>query len=401
LVSKLVGLGHEKQLVLIAIELSGDTKNRRVQNRLTTPSADSGDLSDRGYFCQAGGYFSFFISSSSVDPGVSPQNNRGVAAAQAVCPPSSPSSVIVPILRDIRQLPETVRGGAVAIGNFDGVHQGHLRIIKLLLERAREVDGPAIVFTFDPHPVRILRPEQCPPPLTWTERKAELLASHGVDKIIAYPTDEQLLGLSAKEFFERIVCDSLSARAMVEGPNFFFGHNREGDVELLGKLTDGAGISLDVVEPYELEGQLVSSSRVRQLIAEGQVALASKMLSAPYRIRGMVTHGAGRGSKLGFATANLEAVDTLLPLEGVYAGRAWVGSSPHAAAISLGPNPTFGQTQIKVEVHLIDYDESLYGQPLEVEFIERLRGIVAFESQERLVEQLEKDIAQVRSIVLR
>jgi len=226
----------------------------------------------------------------------------------------------VPILRDLDQLTDAERGGAVAIGNFDGVHRGHLRIVKLLLERAREVGGPAIVFTFDPHPVRILRPEECPPPLTWTERKAELLAAQGVDKVIAYPTDEQLLGLSAKQFFESIVCESLAARAMVEGPNFFFGHNREGDVEQLGKLTSEAGISLDVVKPYELEGQLVSSSRVRRLIAEGQVALAAQMLSAPYRIRGMVTHGAGRGSKLGFATANLEAVDTLLPKTGVYAG---------------------------------------------------------------------------------
>jgi len=289
----------------------------------------------------------------------------------------------------------------VAIGNFDGVHQGHLRIVKLLLERAREVGGPAIVFTFDPHPVRILRPEECPPPLTWTERKAKLLAEHGVDKIIAYPTDEKLLGLSAKQFFDTIVCESLAARAMVEGPNFFFGHNREGDVDLLGKLTKAAGISLDVVKPYELEGQLVSSSRVRRLIAEGQVAQAGQMLSAPYRIRGMVTHGEGRGTKLGFATANLEAVDTLLPKTGVYAGRAWVNSSSHAAAISLGPNPTFGQTRLKVEVHLLDYDESLYGQPLEVEFVERLRDIVAFESQEELVAQLKKDIAQVRDFVSR
>jgi len=289
----------------------------------------------------------------------------------------------------------------VAIGNFDGVHQGHLRIVKLLLERAREVCGPAIVFTFDPHPVRILRPDECPPPLTWTERKAKLLAEHGVDKIIAYPTDEKLLGLSAKQFFDTIVCESLAARAMVEGPNFFFGHNREGDVELLGKLTKEVGISLDVVKPYELEGQLVSSSRVRRLIAEGQVAPAGQMLSAPYRIRGMVTHGEGRGSKLGFATANLEAVDTLLPKTGVYAGRAWVNSSSFAAAISLGPNPTFGQTRLKVEVHLLDYDESLYGQPLEVEFVERLRDIVAFESQEELVAQLKKDIARVRDIVSR
>ena len=296
----------------------------------------------------------------------------------------------MPIIRDLAALPTTARGGAVAIGNFDGVHQGHLRIVKQLLQRAREVGGPAIVFTFDPHPALLLRPEKCPPPLTWTERKAELLAAHGVDKVVAYPTDEALLRLSAQEFFDKIVREALDAKAMVEGPNFYFGHQREGDVELLGKMTAAAGMTLDVVEPYKLGEQMVSSSLVRRLIAEGQVARAAELLSAPYRIRGMVTHGAGRGAKLGFPTANLEAVDTLLPLPGVYAGRAWVGakskgSVSHAAAIHLGPNPTFDEGQLKVEVHLIDYDETIYGLPLEVEFLERLRGIVKFEDQETLV----------------
>ncbi|NOZ39129.1 MAG: bifunctional riboflavin kinase/FAD synthetase [Planctomycetes bacterium] len=314
----------------------------------------------------------------------------------------------MPIIRDLAALPTTAKGGAVAIGNFDGVHLGHLQIVRRLLERAREVGGPAIVFTFDPHPVRLLRPAECPPPLTWTERKAELLAAHGVDKIVAYPTDEALLGLSAQDFFDKIVCEALDARAMVEGPNFYFGHNREGDVELLGKLTAAAGMTLDVVEPLSVGDkaigeQLVSSSLIRQLIAEGQVARAAELLSAPYRIRGMVTHGAGRGAKLGFPTANLEAVDTLLPLAGVYAGRAWVGAKsrgtkPRAAAIHLGPNPTFGEGHLKVEVHLIDFEETLYGLPLEVEFLERLRGVEKFEEQGALVEQLQRDIGRAREI---
>jgi riboflavin kinase/FMN adenylyltransferase len=304
----------------------------------------------------------------------------------------------MPIVRDLSELPDGARGGAIAIGNFDGVHLGHLRIVHRLLERARELNGPAIVFTFDPHPVRILRPEECPPPLTWTKRKAELLARHGVNKIVAYPTDEQLLGLSAQEFFEKIVRGALDAKAMVEGPNFYFGHNREGTIDVLRKFTSAAGISLDVVEPYALDGQLVSSSLIRQLVAEGDVARAAQLLSAPYRIRGMVTHGAGRGAKLGFPTANLEAVDTLLPQAGVYAGRAWVNGAECPAAISLGPNPTFGEGHLKVEVHLIDHEETLYGLPLEVEFLERLRGIEKFADQESLVKQLQLDIARAREI---
>lgn len=306
----------------------------------------------------------------------------------------------MPIIRDLNELPETARGGAVAIGNFDGVHLGHLRIIERLLERAQAVSGPAIVFTFDPHPVRILRPEECPVPLTWTERKAQLLAKHGVYKIVAYPTDEALLRLSAQEFFDKIVLEALDARAVVEGPNFFFGHNREGNVDVLGKLTAAAGLSLDVVQPFEKDGTLISSSLVRRLIAAGEVARASQLLSAPYRIRGMVTHGAGRGAKLGYPTANLEAVDTLLPAMGVYAGRAWLGAECYPAAINLGPNPTFGEGVAKVEVHLIDHDETIYGQPLEVEFLERLRDVVAFENEKQLIKQLEQDVAHSRSIVL-
>jgi riboflavin kinase/FMN adenylyltransferase len=243
-----------------------------------------------------------------------------------------------------------------------------------------------------------LRPDQCPPPLTWTERKAELLAAQGVDWVVAYPTDEALLQLSAAEFFQKIVLEALAARALVEGPNFYFGHNREGTVERLAEFSAAAGITLDVVPPVEIDGQIVSSSRVRELIRGGQVEQALKLLSAPYRIRGMVTHGAGRGAKIGFPTANLSAVDTLLPALGVYAGRAIVGDAIYPAAINLGPSPTFGDAMIRVEVHLIGLAEPLYGQPLEVDFLARLRDIRPFDSPAALVEQLNRDIEQVKRI---
>jgi riboflavin kinase/FMN adenylyltransferase len=302
------------------------------------------------------------------------------------------------IIRQLDDLPAEARGGAVAIGNFDGVHRGHVKIVHRLLERAAEVSGPAVVFTFDPHPVRLLRPEQCPPPLTWTQRKAELLVRHGVDWIVAYPTDEALLRLSAEDFFQGFVCDALAARAMVEGPNFFFGHNREGSIERLRELTAAAGISLDVVEPVVVDGVLVSSSRVRELLGAGRVDEARKLLDVPYRIRGMVTHGAGRGAKLGFPTANLDAVDTLLPAQGVYAGRAWSGATSWPAALHLGPSPTFGDAVVRVEVHLIGQTEPLYGQPLEVDFLARLRDIRPFTSPDALAAQMVEDVRQVRQI---
>jgi riboflavin kinase / FMN adenylyltransferase len=302
------------------------------------------------------------------------------------------------IIRHLEALPTAARGGAVAIGNFDGVHRGHVAIVRRLLERARAVGGAAIVFTFDPHPVRLLRPEQCPPPLTWTERKAELLAAQGVDWIVAYPTDEALLQLSDEEFFSRIVRETLAARALVEGPNFYFGHNREGTIDRLRQLTSGAGISLDIVPPVEIDGAIVSSSRVRDLIRAGDVQHANKLLSAPYRIRGMVTHGAGRGAKIGFPTANLGAIDTLLPAQGVYAGRAQVADATYPAAINLGSSPTFGDATQRVEIHLIGVDEPLYGQPLEVDFLARLRDIRPFDSPAALVEQLKSDVEQVKQM---
>jgi riboflavin kinase / FMN adenylyltransferase len=297
----------------------------------------------------------------------------------------------VKLIRDLADLPDSVRRGAVAIGNFDGVHRGHARIVERLIARAREVDGAAVVFTFDPHPALLLRPEQAPPPLTWTDRKAELLAELGVDTTIAYPTDEALLQLLPAAFFQRIVRDALDARAMVEGPNFYFGRGRAGNIGTLQQLCKAASIPLDVVDPLKLEGDHVSSSRVRQLVAAGQIDEANRLLTQPYRIRGMVRHGAARGAKIGFPTANVDAVDTLLPAAGVYAGRSTVSGRSWPAAINVGPNPTFGELAIKVEVHLIGFHDSLYGLPLEVDVLARLRNIERFADVELLKAQLQKD----------
>ncbi|WP_425396800.1 bifunctional riboflavin kinase/FAD synthetase [Aeoliella sp.] len=299
----------------------------------------------------------------------------------------------MPVIRHVHDLPPIARGGAVSIGNFDGVHRGHACLIERLRQRAAEVNGPAVVFTFDPHPARLLRPEACPLPLTWTERKAELLAELGIDWVVAYPTDMGLLSLSPREFFDRVIVEVLDARAIVEGPNFFFGKNRAGNVDTLAEFAASEGMTLDIVEPIETDGSMISSSRVRDLVSLGRVGEARKWLTSPYRIRGLVTHGAGRGTDLGFPTANLEGVDTLLPAHGVYAGAAWLGNRAWPAALNLGPNPTFGDLATKVEVHLIGTDETLYGQILEVDLLERLRDTRAFDSADALTKQLKADVA--------
>jgi len=256
------------------------------------------------------------------------------------------------------------------------------------------------VFTFDPHPVRLLRPQETSPPLTWTERKAHLLGELGVDMTIAYPTDEALLNLSANQFFNEIIRKRLAARGMVEGPNFVFGHGREGTIELLRKMTAEAGMTLEIVEPLKRDGEFVSSSRIRKLIAEGDVAQAATMLTRPYRLRGMVTHGMARGSKIGFPTANVDAVDTIMPAAGVYAGLGYINGEPWPAAVNLGPNPTFGEDALKLEVHLIGWQDPLYGQPLEVDFLKRLRDIRRFDSVEALTAQLQEDVSSARQIAI-
>lgn len=313
--------------------------------------------------------------------------------------PQPVATATVKLIRDLAQLPDELRGGAVAIGNFDGVHRGHAHIVERLIAQARSVGGPAVVFTFDPHPVRLLRPDEAPPPLTWTDRKARLLVELGIDSMIAYPTDEELLKLSARDFFDQIVRGRLDARAMVEGPNFYFGRDRTGTIEVLRDFTSAAGMQLEVVDPVVIDGDYVSSSRVRKLILAGDVEAASHLLTRPYRIRGMVAHGAGRGAKLGFPTANVEAIDTLLPAGGVYAGIAWVADKDWPAAINIGPNPTFGEHALKVEVHLIDWHESVYGEPLEVDFIARLREIQKFNGIDELKAQLARDVAETIRIV--
>ena len=274
--------------------------------------------------------------------------------------------------------------------------------IERLLAKAREVGGPAIVFTFDPHPVRLLRPESAPPPLTWTDRKAQLLDELGVTAVIAYPTDEGLLQLSPEEFFRQIVQQKLAGARHGRRSEFFLRPRprRATSTRSAGCAMRPAFRSKSCSRSWWVPS-IVSSSRVREAIQAGDVDLARQLLTRPYRLRGMVTHGAGRGGKIGFPTANLDAIDTLLPAHGVYAARAIAPAGNWPAAVNIGPNPTFGEQALKVEVHLIGFAGSLYGQPLEVDFLSRLRSIRPFESVEALKAQLAHDVAAAREIAQR
>ncbi len=304
------------------------------------------------------------------------------------------------LFRDFDLLPECFRGGAVSIGNFDGVHRGHAQLIERLTAMARHVGGPVVVFTFDPHPAQLLRPQAAPTPLEWTERNAQLLGELGVDAVIAYPTDRAFLQIGARQFFDEIVLGRLDARAMVEGANFFFGHDRAGNIDLLRQFCTEAGMSFDVVEPVVIDGAIVSSSRVRSLVASGNVTRARSLLGRPYRIHGVVGHGAGRGKELGYPTANLEQIDTLMPADGTYAGLVLIEGDKYPAAVSVGPNLTFDDDRSKVEAHLIGYTGSLYEKVLEVDFLVRLRDTKKFDSADALVAQIKRDVEEVQAMVV-
>lgn len=289
-------------------------------------------------------------------------------------------------------LPPEWRGSVLAIGNFDGVHLGHRAMLSALVRNARVANTRALVFTFDPHPLAFLRPDLVPPALTTMSRRLELIAETGVDGVLVYPTDTALLELTAEAFFDDIIRGRLDARGLVEGPNFCFGKNRGGTIERLREFCHRDSIGLDVVEPVELKTRMVSSTTVRQAILEGDVDEANRLLASRYQIEGTVVEGDRRGRTIGFPTANLSGIETVLPRDGVYSGRTRIGDEWWPTAMNVGPNPTFAEQRRKIEAHVIGYRGDLYGARLRFEFVARLRETRKFDGIESLKRQLEADI---------
>lgn len=294
--------------------------------------------------------------------------------------------------------PEVCRG-AVTIGNFDGVHRGHQAMIEALAAAAQRDGCPAVAVTFHPHPLSLLRPAAAPPLLTTVEHRTELLRRLGVDHVVVLSATRELLRLSAAEFFEQIVLQQLQARRLVEGPNFFFGRDRGGNITVLRGLCSVHGVQLDVIEPVTVNGQWVSSSVIRSLLQDGDLNDAVALLGHPYRLSGRVTTGAQRGREIGFPTANLDEIATVVPGPGVYAGRCRVDGATHLAAVHIGPNPTFADDLLKVEVHLLQFAGDLYFRTLEVDLVARVRDVQRFESAEALRRQLQHDLSAVIELV--
>ena len=258
---------------------------------------------------------------------------------------------------------------------------------------------PAVALTFDPHPASLVRPGQAPAPLTTPARRAELLLALGLDAVLVQPTDAAFVALPAEEFFHRILRGQLGGVAFVEGRDFRFGAGRAGDVPLLTTLAAAEGATVEVVPAVAVGGEPVSSSRLRMLLVAGDVAAAATLATAPYRLTGTVERGARRGAGLGFPTANLGGIATLIPAAGVYAARARLGgeggsSAWFPAAVNIGTSPTFETTRPTVEAHLVGYAGDCYGRLLDVDFLARLRETRRFPSVEDLKTQLADDVAR-------
>lgn len=296
-------------------------------------------------------------------------------------------------------VPAAMRHGCVSLGNFDGVHPGHQRMLGVLRELAQRLGCPAVAITFDPHPLQVLRPEVAPPLLTTIAERRTLLQKAGVDHVYCLRVTRDLLAMSAGDFFDRILIGRFDMRGIVEGPNFMFGRDRGGTVHTLQSMCRSADRACEIVSLIRPHGQELSSSAIRRRIAEGQVSDAARLLGRPYALSGTVEAGERRGTGLGYPTANLTGIATILPQDGVYAAEAEHDGQTTPAAVSIGPNPTFGSTERKVECHLLDFSDDLYGQTIRLRFLERVRGQQRFRNVEDLKAQIGRDVRHVREIV--
>ncbi|MGA4839264.1 bifunctional riboflavin kinase/FAD synthetase [Streptomyces sp. G45] len=309
--------------------------------------------------------------------------------------------------RGLEDIPQDWGRSVVTIGSYDGVHRGHQLIIGRAVARARELGVPAVVVTFDPHPSEVVRPGSHPPLLAPHHRRAELMAQLGVDAVLILPFTTEFSKLSPADFVVKVLVDKLHARAVVEGPDFRFGHRAAGNVEVLAELGETYDYEVEVIDLYVSGeaggGQPFSSTLTRRLVAEGDVAGAREILGRPHRVEGVVVRGAQRGRELGFPTANVETLPhTAIPADGVYAGWLHAQGEAMPAAISVGTNPQFDGTERTVEAYAIDrVGLDLYGLHVAVDFLAFVRGQAKFESIDELLVAMGNDVKKARELVER
>ena len=295
------------------------------------------------------------------------------------------------------------KNAVITIGNFDGVHIGHQALFHEVIERADAVNGTSIAMTFEPHPIRVLKQNGHPPLITLYDQKVELIEKSGIDVLIVVPFTREFAAISAKEYVLDILVKRIGACIIIVGEDYTFGKNREGNINLLRSYAEALDIQVEVVDWIPISkksADRISSTRIRELVKDGNVHDAQKLLGRHYQIKGEVVTGRDRGGKLlGFPTANINLHDELCPKPGVYAVTVESMGKTHKGVANIGYSPTFDDHEFTVEVHILDFNSDIYSQDIRVNFIQRIRAEIKFSSIEELSEQITKDVLVARQIL--
>ncbi|MEJ5359904.1 MAG: bifunctional riboflavin kinase/FAD synthetase [Desulfobacterales bacterium] len=307
------------------------------------------------------------------------------------------------LIQDLSEIAAPFPNAVITIGNFDGVHIGHQALFYEVIERAHNIGGTSIAMTFEPHPLRVLRDDLAPPLITLWEQKAELIERSGIDVLICIPFTRRFAAMSARSFVRDILVAKIGMKVIVLGEDYAFGRNREGNVALLQEMAPEFGFEVVVtslVRTVQGIPQRISSTAVRELVQAGEMQQACKMLGRNFQIRGTVVPGRDRGGKLlGYPTANLDVQNELRPKTGIYAVTVETRFGHHLGVANIGYSPTFDDHQYTVEVHILDFHESLYGERIRVNFVKRLRDEEKFSSLEALKRRIAADIEEARRIL--
>lgn len=311
------------------------------------------------------------------------------------------------IILGLDRLKRPLINPVITLGNFDGVHLGHQKIFERVKEEASRFHGESVVVTFEPHPLKVLSPTKCPPLLTPFRKKMIFIEKTGIETVLCIEFSSTFSEISPYEFIKKILVDNLKVRKIIVGYNYRFGRHQEGDIETLKSISQRFHVEVEVVKALKIDHMVVSSSKIRELVKEGEVENAAKLLGRDYLIVGRVIEGAKRGHTLGFPTANLKISDELYPKKGVYAVEVVWNQQLYHGLANVGFNPTFlppvGSQKglFSLEVYIFDFNQEIYGEELQVSFKKRIRDEIRFNSTSQLIEEINKDVQWAKENVFR
>jgi riboflavin kinase/FMN adenylyltransferase len=304
------------------------------------------------------------------------------------------------VIKDLKQVDKPFKNAVVTIGNFDGVHLGHQALFRQVIEKAQSIGGTSVVITFEPHPLRVLNHDKRFPLITLYEQKVELIGAAGIDALVCVPFTPEFAATSARTFVSDVLYNMIGMKSVVVGEDYSFGAKRQGNISLLREMGTSLGFEVIISKWVELEGRRISSTEIRNLVRQGQMEEARKLLGRYYQVRGTVVVGRDRGGRLlGFPTANLTVYDELCPKGGVYAVTVEYNGTTYEGVANIGYSPTFDNGEFSVEVHILDFHHEIYGRPIRVNFVRRLRGEKKFPGPEALAAQISLDIEKAREIL--